>query len=160
MKFAVIALLLPMAVWAQTSDKAFDVMLSGLLRHSVPEVTVATLDTAVLFLDARSRREFDVSHIPGAGWVGYDEFSSARTQGLPRDAQMVVYCSVGYRSEKIAERLRALGFRNVSNLVGGIFDWVNLGNPVVDSAGTTRRVHAYDRIWGVWLKRGEKVYGD
>jgi hypothetical protein len=43
-------------------------------------------------------------------------------------------------------------------MYGGIFEWVNNGYPIVNSAGPTQRVHAFDRTWGVWLKKGEKVY--
>ncbi|MBI1194042.1 MAG: rhodanese-like domain-containing protein, partial [Bacteroidetes bacterium] len=42
---------------------------------------------------------------------------------------------------------------------GGIFEWVNAGNSVVDPSGKpTERVHAYNRTWGLFLERGEKVY--
>ncbi|MDF9798803.1 hypothetical protein OKW21_004066 [Catalinimonas alkaloidigena] len=44
-------------------------------------------------------------------------------------------------------------------MYGGIFEWVNQGQDVVDSSGQpTEKVHAYDRVWGIWLKQGEKVY--
>lgn len=102
--------------------------------------------------------EHAVSRFDNARWVGYDEFKLDRVKDLPKDAPIVVYCSVGYRSEKITEDLQAAGFTNVRNLYGGIFEWVNSGHPVVDDSGPTEHVHAYDRSWGRWLLRGEKVY--
>jgi 3-mercaptopyruvate sulfurtransferase SseA len=70
-----------------------------------------------------------------------------------------VYCSVGYRSEKVSEQLRQAGYQTVYNLYGGIFEWKNQGHPVVNAEGEpTERVHAYNRSWGVWLKKGDKVY--
>lgn len=141
----------------------FRSLLQGLLSHSVPEISVAEAarDTAgILFLDAREPREYQVSHLAGAWPVGYDHFDLQSVQQLPRDRRIVVYCSVGYRSEKIAERLLAAGFTNVANLYGGIFEWVNQGQLVVDDRGPTQRVHAFDKTWGVWLRRGKKVYND
>ena len=71
----------------------------------------------------------------------------------------MVCCSVGARSEKIGAQLRQAGFTNVRNLYGGIFEWVNEGQPVVTGANRpTDRVHAYSPTWGIWLKRGQKVY--
>ena len=75
-----------------------------------------------------------------------------------KNKTIVVYCSIGYRSEKIAEKLRRKGY-TVFNLYGGIFDWKNKGNTVVDSLGnTTEKVHAYNEAWSKWLFNGQKVY--
>jgi rhodanese-related sulfurtransferase len=136
-------------------------MLRTLLKHNVPEVSAqaAALDSArTIFVDARERREYEVSHIDRAVWVGYDHFDDKPLQQMDRNQKIVVYCSVGYRSERIAERLKAEGFTDVSNLYGGIFEWVNVGLPVYQGIEQTSNVHAYSRSWGIWLKRGKKVY--
>jgi rhodanese-related sulfurtransferase len=142
----------------------YSLMLKTLLSHSVPEVSVAEITEGageVTYLDARERHEYEVSHIPGAVWVGYDDFELSRVQHLPKDARLVVYCSVGYRSEKVTEQLLANGWADVRNLYGGIFEWKNQGQSVVTPAGEeTERVHAYSRTWGIWLRVGEKVYGE
>lgn len=142
------------------SNKSYDVMLSSLLSHTVNEVGVNDIVTeSYIMLDARERNEYEVSHIPGAIWVGYEDFDPGRLDELDKDAPLVVYCSVGYRSEKIAEALTEKGFSNVSNLYGGIFEWVNAGHQVVDMQDAeTSKVHAYSKSWGVWLKKGKKVY--
>ncbi|KPQ09558.1 MAG: Rhodanese-related sulfurtransferase, partial [Algoriphagus marincola HL-49] len=64
---------------------------------------------------------------------------------------------VGARSQDIGKKLVQKGF-SVVNLYGGIFQWVNDELPVYDSLGQTKKVHAYNRAWGVWLNKGEKVY--
>ena len=70
-----------------------------------------------------------------------------------------MYCSVGYRSEKISEKLIAAGFTDVSNLYGGIFEWVNIGRPVYKASNQkTNRVHTYNKEWSKWLRTGIKVY--
>lgn len=145
----------------QVKSASYRAMLKSLLNHSVPEIQVQTAvrDTAdILFLDAREPKECAVSRIKGAIEVGYDHFDSTKLADIPKDRRIVVYCSVGYRSEKVTEKLLAAGYRNVSNLYGGIFEWVNQGNPVFDDKGPTQRVHAYSRLWGIWLKKGKKVY--
>ncbi|AQG82639.1 rhodanese-like domain-containing protein [Spirosoma montaniterrae] len=146
---------------AQTSSKTYGTMLDALYKKTVPLVTVAELKKMpnTILLDTRARAEYDVSHLPNARWVGYDDFDLKRVQDISKDANVVLYCSVGYRSERVGEKLLAAGYRHVHNLHGSLFEWVNQGNPVVDNQGkTTQRVHAYSRLWGVWLKRGEKVY--
>ncbi len=146
---------------AQTTSKTYDLMLKTLYKETVPTITVPELKktAAVVLLDTRAKAEYDVSHLPGARWVGYTDFDLSRVQNIPKNANVVVYCSVGYRSEKVGEKLQTAGFQHVHNLYGSLFEWVNQGNPVVDSTGkATQRVHAFSRPWGIWLQRGEKVY--
>ena len=145
----------------QVSSGIYDLMLSGLLSHSVPELSVDEVDDldAFVVLDSRAREEYLVSHLPGAIWVGYDEFDIAKVKDIPKEKPVLVYCSVGYRSEKISEKLEHAGFKMVYNLYGGLFEWVNQGKEVVKPNGeTTETVHAYSKSWGIWLKKGEKVY--
>ena len=164
MKFLVfICLIIPITTIQsqEVESKSYQLMLKTLLSHTVPELSVSEVQEAqtITWLDARARGEYDISKIENAQWVGYDDFNLDRVEELPKDAEIVVYCSVGYRSEKVAEQLQEAGFTNVSNLYGGIFEWKNQGRAVVDSTeSVTERVHAYSRTWGIWLKEGEKVY--
>lgn len=138
----------------------FAKMLDNLLSHSVKEVDVhqAVNMPDTLFIDAREKSEYDVSHIKNAIWVGYSDFDLARLKSLSHDQSLVVYCSVGYRSEKITEQLLQAGFTKSFNLYGGLFEWVNQGKDVVNSQGETTNIHAFNQSWGKWLKAGNKVY--
>lgn len=154
-------LLFALAARGQVQSEAYRAMLKTLLGHTVPEIQVqeAARDSAnILFLDAREPEEFAVSRIKGAVSVGYNHFNTGSLAAIQKDKRIVVYCSVGYRSEKVAEKLLLAGYTNVSNLYGGIFEWVNQGNPVFNDKGKTREVHAYSPAWGIWLKKGKKVY--
>jgi rhodanese-related sulfurtransferase len=147
--------------FAQAKTDAYHLMLKGLLRHTVREITVQQLAIRpenTILLDAREPEEFAISHIKGAVSVGFDHFDPAKWRFLPQNSPIVVYCSVGYRSEKITEQLLAAGYSNVSNLYGGIFEWINEGLVVENDIGATNRVHAYSPAWGIWLNKGEKVY--
>jgi rhodanese-related sulfurtransferase len=149
---------------AQGGNSPYGLMLKTLYKNSVPFIHSEELaakiaeGTSLVLLDTRSEKEFRVSHLRGARLVSYDHFSAASVADLPKETEMVVYCSVGYRSERIGEKLQELGFTNVRNLYGGIFEWANQGRPVYDGPKITGKVHAYSRTWGVWLKNAEKVY--
>ncbi len=143
-------------------SSAYSVMLKAMLSHSVNEVSVKEaigLNNKVLFIDSREKQEYNVSHIKDAIWVGYDNLNLSAIEDVDKEQEIIVYCSIGYRSEKIAEKLAKKGFKNVSNLYGGIFEWKNQGNKVyTDQNSETDSVHAYNKIWGIWLTSGEKVY--
>lgn len=145
----------------EVNSKAYDIMLQGLLSHSVKEVSVCDIKDKkdVIFVDARERKEFDVSHIKGAILVGYDSLDLSALDKIDKSKEVVVYCSVGYRSEKVSEKLENIGFKNVSNLYGGIFEWKNQEQPIVTpKKEPTEEVHAYSKVWGIWLNKGKKVY--
>jgi rhodanese-related sulfurtransferase len=140
-------------------------MTDALYSHTVPLLYATDVYDSlskhknIVLFDARQKEEYNVSHLPGAIYVGYDEFDSSKIKHIDKNKTIIVYCSVGYRSEKIGEKLKDLGFKNVYNLYGGIFDWKNNGYPVVDNCGKeTEKVHPYNDKWGVWLKKGVKSY--
>ncbi|NNE55032.1 MAG: rhodanese-like domain-containing protein [Flavobacteriales bacterium] len=157
-----ITLLTHHSTMSQVQSSSYNTLLKTLLSHSVSEISVDEAREklgSVVFLDSRSKEEFDVSHIEGALHVGYDNFELTSVEGLDKKREVVVYCSVGYRSEKITEKLHEAGFKNVHNLYGGIFEWKNQGNEVMTPEGKpTEDVHAYNRLWGIWLKKGNRVY--
>lgn len=150
----------PLVGSAQSGSKTYDAMLHTMYSNTVPIALVDTVNADnFVFLDTRAFREYEVSHINNARWVGYDNFNYRSVTELPKDTAIIVYCSVGYRSEKIGEKLKELGFTNVKNLYGGMFQWVNEGKAIVDmDEQVTKKVHAYSKAWGIWLKKGEKVY--
>lgn len=149
-----------LGIGQQVEDAAFQKRLKTLLSHNVQEVSVSDVakQERVIFIDAREKDEFEVSHIKGARWVGYKDFDTSRMKGISKNAKIVVYCSVGYRSEKITQKLEKAGYKDVANLYGGIFEWVNQGNPVYKSNKATQQVHTYNKAWSKWLRKGEKVW--
>lgn len=149
----------------ETVSPAYREMLRMLYRETVPTIQAAALadmllakPKKVLLLDTRTPAEYKVSHLTGAKFVNFDSFEKNDFAGLSRGQTVVVYCSVGYRSERVGERLKALGFSDVRNLYGGIFQWVNEGRLVYNAAGPTRQIHPYSVLWSAWLRQGEQVY--
>ncbi len=151
--------------WAQpTLNPKFEQKIENLIQHSVPTITCERLNEKMsipnlVLLDAREKKEFQTSHLKNAVWVGYKTFDKKQVAAVPKDAIVVVYCSVGYRSEKIGEQLKALGYNRVYNLYGGVFEWANRAYLLLnEQEQPTQSVHAYNKNWGRWLERGQKVY--
>lgn len=114
-----------------------------------------------IILDTRKKEEYSVSHLKDALWVGYKKFDINKVSKKieNKNTPIVVYCSVGVRSEDIGEKLINAGYTNVHNLYGGIFEWKEKGNIVVDTTGVeTQKVHVYSKQWGQLLTNAVKVY--
>lgn len=145
------------------AQDSLDRVLDKFNRKSVPYIQIEELKNKknVLLLDTRKKEEYIVSHLKDALWVGYKDFKPKviAEQIKDKKKEIVVYCSIGVRSENIGEKLIKLGFTEVKNLYGGIFEWKNRGYPVYDSEGKqTENVHAFNMRWGKLLKKGNKVY--
>lgn len=105
-----------------------------------------------VLLDVRTPAEWNVSHLAGARQVDPKADAKTATNGVAKDAPIVTYCSVGYRSGKMAERLRAAGYTHVQNLEGSIFEWANEHRPLVHDGERVTRVHPYDSVRGRLLQ--------
>ena len=154
----------PPANRPKVNSEAFDKKIAKTISFSVPVIGVEELkemEGDVVILDARPQSEFDVSHIKGAKRIGFRKIDKSSLEGVDKREPIVVYCSIGYRSEKVAEKLKKMGYKNVYNLYGSIFEWVNQGNEVVDKdEKPTEKVHTYNKRWSKWVEEGkaEKVW--
>jgi rhodanese-related sulfurtransferase len=122
--------------------------LSEALRSGDPE-------SRPILLDVREEKEFAVSHLPGAIRVAPDSdvASLAALEAVGKDAAIVAYCSVGYRSSRLVAALYAEGFTNARNLEGSIFEWANRGLPLERDGVRVEEVHPFDEDWGRYLKQ-------
>ena len=113
-----------------------------------------------VYLDAREPEEYAVSHLPQALSLGYDRPDYSILDDMDRNTPLVVYCTVGYRSERMVKELKSRGFSQVYNLYGSIYAWILAGNPVYDENGVTDNLHTYNRKWGTYFpdNRVHKVY--
>ena len=148
----------------RTINSEFEKEVDSYLNYSVPAITVKNLiqiKDDVILLDTREIKEYEVSHIPGARHVGFDDFDDSVLSDIDKDKHIVVYCSIGYRSEKIGEKLKKLGYSNLYNLFGSIFEWVNACHPLEDKEGRkTNKIHTYNKKWSKWVTEcmAEKVW--
>jgi rhodanese-related sulfurtransferase len=144
-------------------QKKLDKLLNKFNKNNVPYISADSLVTTnAVLLDARETKEYKVSHLKNAICVGFDYFDVTKTlKQLPKDknAKIVVYCSLGIRSEIVADKLIKEGYTNVYNLYGGIFEWKNNNYNVIDTLGNeTEKIHTFNKDWSKWLKKGEKIY--
>ncbi len=72
-------------------------------------------------LDVREEFEFHISNIDGR-LIPLDQLSD-RLDELEKEKEVVVMCRTGGRSAKACELLTENGFKNVSNLKGGVNAW-------------------------------------
>lgn len=82
-------------------------------------------------IDVRTPAEFASGHLDGAvnlDWTG--GVLEQHTAELDHDTPILVYCASGGRSAAAAKALQGAGFRNVSDLDGGISAWQGAGLPV------------------------------
>lgn len=132
----------------------------------VPNITTAQLGellkqkstaTHPLLLDVRTAPEFEVSHLPGARHVEPKSAPAAARLPAQKDAPIVTYCSVGYRSAEFAQTLRAAGFTNVRNLEGSIFQWANEDRPLIRNGQPAATVHPYGGFWSSLVKKERRA---
>jgi adenylyltransferase/sulfurtransferase len=77
-----------------------------------------------LLLDVREPDEFAKAHIDGAVLLPLGELASRLAELEKwRSGRIVAQCKSGGRSARACDQLTAAGFRDVSNLVGGIDAW-------------------------------------
>lgn len=81
-----------------------------------------------LLIDVRNVVEQQVSRIPGAVLIPLNELGE-KLPDTDRDRMIVVFCRTGRRSARAVLQLKALGFKQVKNLTGGINSWVEKIDP-------------------------------
>jgi 3-mercaptopyruvate sulfurtransferase SseA len=71
---------------------------------------------------------------------------------IDKSTPILLYCSIGYRSEKVGEKILKMGFKDVTNLYGSIFAWANAGYELKNAKGeTTNQIHTYNNEWAKWI---------
>jgi adenylyltransferase/sulfurtransferase len=73
-------------------------------------------------LDVREPSEFAVCQLPGAKLIPMNTVPE-RLVEIPRDVPVLVHCHHGGRSMKVTQFLRAKGYAQVANVLGGIDAW-------------------------------------
>ena len=103
--------------------------------------------TPPVIFDVRSAEEYAVSHLAHALRMDVKNAAREIRSKTSKTGQVVLYCSVGYRSSALAARLGEEGFTNVVNLEGSIFQWVKEGGAVFRGDQEVREVHPYGKKW-------------
>lgn len=91
----------------------------------------------IVLIEALPAKYFQQGHLPGAINIAPDAPDASFAHALPdKDAEIVVYCaSATCRNSSIAaERLAALGYRNVREYHEGKAGWIAAGLPIESGA--------------------------
>jgi rhodanese-related sulfurtransferase len=91
----------------------------------------------VTVVDALGGDYYVKQHLPGAIPLVEDDVAAQAPQLLPdRAAPIVTYCSnpACPNSQRVAEKLAALGYPNIRKYREGIEDWVGAGLPTEQGA--------------------------
>ncbi|RPH36487.1 molybdopterin-synthase adenylyltransferase MoeB [bacterium] len=102
-------------------------------NHHETEITVEQLKERldrgeqIQLVDVREPHEYEIVNL-GAKLIPLRKLPE-RVQELDPSKEIVVHCKVGERSERAAEFLRSVGYKNVKNLVGGIRAWAEKIDP-------------------------------
>jgi molybdopterin/thiamine biosynthesis adenylyltransferase len=84
---------------------------------TVPMVT--TIPPDCFILDVREFGFFQQTHLPGACNIPLEQLAE-RSNELPRNQSILVYCQMGVRSEMACRLLQKQGFSEVASLAGGL----------------------------------------
>ncbi len=123
--------------------------------NKVPMMTVEELQeelkdsVPVMLIDVRATREYKISHLKNA--IHIEEVKEIMHRFPDKKSRLVLYCSVGYRSSKVAQKLIEEGYTKVANLKGSLFEWINKGLPVYKGEERTNFAHPFNKKWGKLL---------
>ena len=106
-------------------------------ENGVPQLTpdeaASRIEAGAFLLDVREDDEWQAGHAPDAHHLPLGRVQ-AEHETLPKDAEIVVICRAGGRSEQAAVALRGAGYDAV-NLAGGMRAWAAAGHPVATDQG-------------------------
>jgi rhodanese-related sulfurtransferase len=87
-------------------------------------------EPALTIIDLRERSKFNISHILGAVPMPLNEPTNRVLDKLELGRDIYVYGTTDEEAAAGAAQLRAAGYRNVSELRGGLAAWKAVGYPV------------------------------
>lgn len=84
---------------------------------------LSTNPNSIFLLDVRELSERAETKIDGDSHIPMNEIAE-RIQEIPKDKDVVVYCHLGGRSMRVCQYLESQGYETVTNLAGGIVDFI------------------------------------
>ena len=87
-----------------------------------PQEAQDRLQQGALLIDVREAHEYQDVHAQGARLLPLSELETRYTE-LPQDAELIMICRSGARSEQAGQFLLDHGYGNVTNLTGGTLAW-------------------------------------
>jgi rhodanese-related sulfurtransferase len=95
----------------------------GVRQISTSELKTELKDKNKQFVDVRTPGEFKSNHIRGFKNIPL-HLLGQKTNELSKDNEVVVICQSGMRSSKASKILKKHGFKQVTNVKGGMSAWM------------------------------------
>jgi len=103
------------------------------MSDAVPGVPAAGVPDDAFLLDVREPDEWEAGHAPGARHIPLGELG-ARSEEIPRDAEVYVICRSGARSARAAQALTGAGWQAL-NVADGMHGWQAAGRQMTTDSG-------------------------
>jgi len=106
------------------------------VKSEIREVSVEDArlraDQGAFLVDVRETDEWSQGHVPGSVFIPRG-FLEQRVEEKVKDKaqEVILYCAGGTRSAFAAKSLAALGYSNVSSMIGGFGRWKEAGFPIL-----------------------------
>ncbi len=95
------------------------------MRHFSPKELQKYLtqsNTSPVLLDVREQWEFDHCHLKGSILIPMGELPS-QLDTLELESDIIMICHHGIRSRQMGYYMEQAGFKNITNLDGGVEQW-------------------------------------
>ena len=118
-----------------TANEKNDIVLNDLEITNVPLARKLYDSNKFVFVDARSRDDYDEGHIAGAVSLPVGQFDGkieAFLEQYPPEKSIVTYCSgrTCEDSHKLAQLLLAFGYTEINVFIDGFPGWEAAGYPI------------------------------
>jgi len=95
----------------------------GIKQISTADLKKQLQDQSKQFIDVRTPSEYKINHIRAFKNMPLHTLSTQAEQKLEKDKEVIVICQSGMRSMKASKLLKKQGFKNITNIKGGMSAW-------------------------------------
>lgn len=86
----------------------------------------------LVVIDVRTPEEYESGRLEGVINLDYYSYGFLDSlKSLDKNSTYIVYCKRGYRGSVALEMMRALGFKDIYNILGGMTQWAEEGLPMI-----------------------------
>lgn len=111
----IIVLIIGLLIWRLRPVKGVRNITTAQLKNELS-------DKNKQYVDVRTPGEFKGRSIKGFKNIPLDQLQN-KASSLSKDKEVVVICQSGMRSARAAKILKDLGFKNITNVKGGMSAW-------------------------------------
>ncbi len=139
-------------LWAQNNNLYQFINQNISFKNDTIGVSNAKMQSDVLWIDARSYTEYSKGSIANCININAAHPILIELNSVAKNKNIIVVSNFGYRADILASELKKIGFTQVKVLYGGLIDWVNQQNSLVnDKDATSYLIHVGEKENGIYL---------